>query len=459
MAGAATLILGFMLAHHVTLQERLVENQYKGKADLMADIIQNGLVTVMVAGKGKDYAKFVQGLSAPDLAAVTLYSSDGRMISTSNPGMAGMELSAFYSVTRRKIVNAASCQACHALAGPVLAEIEVVVPRSAAMLQMQELWERDFMLYISAMIALALIGGAGFSALTGPQTRAMRDLIRAAKSGHMGARASLKGTDELSQLSRELDQFLFEMERSRIELERSHEESLEELRKMANLGELSSAMAHEIKNPLAGISGAIQVMAEDFGDEDPRREIVRDMLVEIERLDSAIRDLMLYARPPELHLVPTPLSGLVELAAGRIRAAATKQGIDVNIVIDSGCPAEVEVDPEQMSVALRNIMQRAMNRMPGGGRITLSASADRASRTATLRIADDGEPLDTSDPDEVFRPLFKGLQRGSGLGLAIARGIVRRHGFAISVQGGSRGAAFEIRMPARPMGGTGGNDK
>lgn len=201
----------------------------------------------------------------------------------------------------------------------------------------------------------------------------------------------------------------------------------------ATIGEIASSIAHEIKNPLAGISGAIQVLEEEFPEDDGRGEIVRQVLSEIERLDTSIKDLLSYARPARPDLMVIPAMELVESAVKQFTIRAKNTGIDVNIsrADDS---AMLNADPEQLRQALCKIMAFSVRTMPSGGTITFDVTSLPDKGYVEITLSDTGEGLDEDVIKNLFSPFRTSRVSGVGLSMAISRTIITNHGGEIEVE-------------------------
>jgi signal transduction histidine kinase len=253
--------------------------------------------------------------------------------------------------------------------------------------------------------------------------------------------------DPIALFERRLGSILSELAASRRQIEAYNIETMQKVEKMVNIGELAAVIAHEIKNPLAGISGAIQVFSEDFPPEDPRKEIITDILSEIERLDKAVRDLLSFARPPEPHLIKTPVENVIDRCMRLVGGQAKKQGVEVNL-ISLEDPVDVDIDPEQMQQVFLNLMMNALHSMPTGGTLTVAVHVSRDEGHVDVTFSDTGQGVRAEDIANIFKPFYTTKQTGTGLGLAISKNVVEKHGGRIHVEStlGS-GSLFRIRLP------------
>jgi PAS domain S-box-containing protein len=213
---------------------------------------------------------------------------------------------------------------------------------------------------------------------------------------------------------------------------------------LAAVGELAATVAHEIKNPLAGISGAIQVLSDAIPAESGRREIVAEILEQIGRLDNTVRDLLTFARPA------TPSSQEVSLEETLPRAwglLAQQPGArDVAFVLEGGKGVRVSIDPQLMHQVWINLFQNAVEAMPRGGELRVRVSDGPGA--VRVEVRDAGTGVDPAHLQKLFKPFFSTKTRGTGLGLAITKKIVEAHGGTIRVESRPRqGTSVYVEIP------------
>ncbi|RME65142.1 MAG: hypothetical protein D6778_06825 [Nitrospirae bacterium] len=236
---------------------------------------------------------------------------------------------------------------------------------------------------------------------------------------------------------------LNELEQTKAELQRVHMEELKRMERMATLGELATAVAHEIKNPLAGISGAIQVLREDMSEGDPRREIITDVLQEVERLDKTIKDLLMFARPKEPEMMKTNLKELIERTISLVNIKARKQEVEIKTQIKD---LTLNVDPQQIQQVLLNLLINSLQAMPSGGVLIITTSHDDSN--CYITVEDTGHGIAPEDIPNLFRPFYTTRGRGTGLGLFISKNIIEAHNGDIDVESTpGKGTRFTVRLP------------
>ena len=206
---------------------------------------------------------------------------------------------------------------------------------------------------------------------------------------------------------------------------------ISEAEHLANVGQLAASLAHEIKNPLAGISGAIQVLSREMPEDHPRKEILNEALRQIDRLDATVKDLLIYARPKPPSRSTCDLSTLVERAL--LLFAETPAFADVRVVRDGLDQAtHVFVDPDQVHQMLVNLLLNAAHACERGGRINVKLKAIAGG--VRLTIDDDGVGMPPDVLQRAFEPFYTTKARGTGLGLSICKRIVEAHEGTIKVE-------------------------
>jgi PAS domain S-box-containing protein len=228
------------------------------------------------------------------------------------------------------------------------------------------------------------------------------------------------------------------------------EQDIGQVEKMAALGRLASSLAHEVGNPLGAIDIQLQLLQEDLnrtgGDaaaRSGRRVVVAR--TEMRRLEGIVRNFLRFSRPPALHLRTMSPNDLLSHIHALVEPEARERGLRLELTLDSELPS-VEVDENQLSQALLNVLINSFQAVSPGGNIGLRSSLDQT--CVLLEISDDGPGIPADDLERVFEFYYTTKEEGTGLGLSIAQRIVHQHGGAIEVisQEG-RGTKVGVRLP------------
>ncbi len=253
------------------------------------------------------------------------------------------------------------------------------------------------------------------------------------------------GTAEVTLVVDAFTQMADDLQRSRDEIEQLHAREMERAHQLASVGELASGIAHEIRNPLTGVLGALDLAVRNLRADDTTRPLLQEAQQQLRRMEGTTTQLLRYARPPELREVTVDPNDLAERAARLVDGAATATGVDVRIE-PTTTSAHVTVDPELMVQVLLNLMLNGIQAMGKGGELTVWIARHPPELWIGIRDTGPGVPADSRT--DVFRPFFTTKHQGTGLGLSISRQIVERHGGSLHIEetpGG--GATFVVAVP------------
>ncbi|MCX5724066.1 MAG: ATP-binding protein [Nitrospirae bacterium] len=231
----------------------------------------------------------------------------------------------------------------------------------------------------------------------------------------------------------------------------------EEMRRkdwLANLGEMSAGMAHEIRNPLGALAGAMQMLRQDATGDETNRRLMDIAIREATRLDNIITEFLQYARPPALSLAEYDLNKVLAETLDLVQhEARTRSNINIVTSLAPGSLA-AQVDQDQLRQVFWNLATNAFDAMPDGGQLTISTSCrqvdvgGRKGDIIEIAFQDTGEGIPKENLDKIFLPFFTTKREGSGLGLAAVHRIIDLHGGWIKVESQERqGSRFVVCMP------------
>jgi len=232
---------------------------------------------------------------------------------------------------------------------------------------------------------------------------------------------------------------------------RQLQESLEHLKRAERLsavGQLAANLAHEIRNPLASIEGAADLIRPGALSAEQQNEFVQIIRKESRRLSRLLTDMLDYARPRPAALRPTSIAQVIGGVVALAGVAAQKANVQVETDVAEHLP-EVSCDSEQIKQVLFNLVINGVQAMPEGGRLRVSARARQDS--VVISVRDEGPGIDPRDFERIFSPFYTTKKDGTGLGLAVAQQIVAAHGGEIMVENNApRGATFSVHLKLEP---------
>jgi two-component system, NtrC family, sensor histidine kinase HydH len=216
--------------------------------------------------------------------------------------------------------------------------------------------------------------------------------------------------------------------------------------KLAALGQLSSGIVHEIRNPLGSIQGAVEILGRGLPSEDPKREFAQIARAELARLNKLLNEILRFSKPAAPSPMPTDPAELIEAALRLCSDQAKQQSVDVKVDTGTG-NNRILVDPEQIKQVLLNILINALQVQPEGGRVEIRSRTEGSE--TVISIGDSGPGISRENLDRIFDPFFTTKGDGTGLGLSISYQLVRNNGGRIRVTSPpGEGACFEIAFPA-----------
>jgi signal transduction histidine kinase len=219
--------------------------------------------------------------------------------------------------------------------------------------------------------------------------------------------------------------------------------------KLASIGEMAAAVAHGLRNPLASLRAAAQLVR--HRPEAPSsREHLDAIVEEVDRLDRRISHLLSFSRPAPFRPLRENIPRLVEGLLPAFSQLMRERGVELHLDLPNTLP-DVRVDPMQLEQAVVEIVSNALDAMPSGGALRISATADSTNDGAssvTLEVTDTGPGIPASVLPSVCEPFFTTRQEGTGLGLAIAKRYVEQNGGHLEIASGTGGTTLRIRLPA-----------
>jgi two-component system sensor histidine kinase PilS (NtrC family) len=219
--------------------------------------------------------------------------------------------------------------------------------------------------------------------------------------------------------------------------------------RLATIGRLSANIAHEIRNPLASLSGAIEALVKELPQDPTRDRLVEIVLRESERLNRIIRDFLEYARPAPMAMHDVNLADLLEEVVLLIEHRSVP--VPLKVIREYGDSLPARVDSQQLRQAIWNLCINAVQAMPDGGELRVGGRflPGEASRRLQLWVGDTGHGIADADLPHIFEPFFSTKAEGSGIGLALVYRVAQDHGGHVEVRSApSAGATFTLTLPS-----------
>lgn len=323
------------------------------------------------------------------------------------------------------------------------------LPEAEAFGQLRDL--RDLALVLEVVFIVLLIATAWMVArdIVAPLRRLV-DATRRVARGDLNVRVVTRERDELGELAHAFNEMTGALAQTTSRVRELHQREIERASQLATVGELASGIAHEIKNPVVGVSSGLDLVRRRVGPDPMLTPILDEMTRQLARIQQALQELLTYARPATPSFAPVSGSHVVERAIRLVQPRAQQAGVRFIVRTDPELP-HLRADEEMLHQAVVNLLMNAIEATPTGGRITVVTR--RAGEQFELEIADTGRGIAAANLEQVFKPFFTTRHTGTGLGLSITRDIVQRHGGTVSLESTEGlGTTVTVHLPFNPSG-------
>ncbi len=276
----------------------------------------------------------------------------------------------------------------------------------------------------------------------------LQEKIGQVSEGNLDVRVSFsRRNDEIGDLGRQFNHMMQQLRESREEIERLHRTQMSRAEHLATLGELATGLAHEIRNPLAGIAGVIEIVGRDLPSTSPARAVIKDVRQEIAQINRIVTDLLETARPHPPQIRLSNLNTTVEHAVMLARQQVLSKPIKIELQKAPDLP-EVEHDSDQIHQVLLNLLLNAVQAVTGAGTVNVEIDPQAQDGFASVVVRDTGRGISPLHLSNIFRPFYTTKGNGTGLGLSLARRIVEEHHGRIEVASVvGKGSQFTVLLP------------
>ncbi len=453
-------------------QERLVQLARERGRNLAA-ITLDTIEAVTPAGHRPNLQPFLEELAKnPDVGAVRVLSPQWKVIRSARNQETGRDMSRELANARpasedpsghlvidsqtlthvvQPITNGPQCHSCHGKS-PLLGhlDLELSVSHQAELSLWRALGTVNGALQLLALLVLT---GIVTTALVTRPVRRLAQAMERVRGGDLDVRVAPVGTTEIdvviagfnNMIERLRDAARREEEARRLQMARAEQ--------LATVGEMAAGLAHEIRNPVAGVKAAVEVLASQLQPDDPKRAILRESAGELDRVDEVIKSLLNFARPRPPAPKTVDLNILVREAAMLTTGQAAVEHVELAFDLRDALPP-IWVDPAMVRQVVVNLILNALQAMAesGPGRVTLSTEVQEAH--VLCRVHDTGPGVMEPDAEAIFKPFVTSKPRGTGLGLSISRRLIGLHGGRLWLENpGQPGACFVFSVPVAADGG------
>ena len=457
---------------NVRHQQEMLIDTARESTELLLHTVESSIYNTMHLGNVQDVGSILSMVGQHNqLVGVRIFHPHGVILRSANPSEVGLAVSRNdYSLYRspknygifdlpphgevlamvKPIYNEAACHACHGSKARVIGILNINYSLQRTNMQMLDA-SRIFIMSsvaITAFLAIA-ISIILLKSVKKPLDNMIKTMSKVEK-GDFNVRIAYQGKDEIGRLIVSFNSMVDRLDVTKKELELLHFQQLERADRLASIGEMAAGIAHEIKNPLAGISAAVSIIKDDMAFDDPRASILGEVLQQVQRLDKTLNDLLFFGKPslPEFNCVD--INAVLKTT---LKFASQHRGggnIEKRLELEPDLPP-VFADDKQMQQVFLNIILNAFQAMSGGGVLTITTTRFNQNETEFVRIdiSDTGLGIPPQILEKIFTPFFTTKAQGTGLGLPICSKLVRLHNGDIRVASAhDQGTVFTVELPA-----------
>jgi signal transduction histidine kinase len=459
-----------------TTQRNVLHSFINQESEIVGSLIENSVFLLKKCGRVQDTEQEIHELAglAGAVQSIRILTIDGRVFASTFKEEIGTTVSPDELETltrmlsgelphrvlagqskamirsRSLISNAPACYDCHDLKKRVNGFLEVDFDFGEAS---SLLWKSQWKGMVLALLALAVLTFIIlrlFEKLINRPISRLKKAMSRIRAGDLSVRWEVRKRDEIGSLGESFNAMVDDLRKANAEIESLYRQRVEKAEHLAAFGELAAGLAHEVRNPLSGMKGALEIIAQDTPASDPRREIFQEILIQIGKLIAVVQDFLSYARPKPLQFRSVPPALFVENAVRMARTQLGGKEIEFRI---RSLPEDflITADPDRMQEVLLNLFLNSIAAIPARGTISVALRKEDRVRILDILVADDGSGIAPANRSQIFHPFFSTKKAGTGLGLSLSRKTVEAHGGTIRVRSRiGRGTAFLIRLPYAP---------
>lgn len=456
---------------YLSTQKKIIKTMTHDKAELVSTLIEYSVSHRMQEGQQKGVgrtlqqiadSKKIERLRIIDLQGKILESSQMSEIGNYIPENQIVKLNELYPTDDKTpipqiirisenqslspIKNKEECFKCHSPEKNIVALLEINFKETPTAefiykTQLRSVFISFFALGILIFITLRL-----FERIVNRPLSQLKDTMKQVQGGNLHVQLKPLKNDDIGDLTQSFNIMVANLRQAKQQIEELYSKELEKAGHLASMGELAAGLAHEIKNPIAGIKGALDVINQRTDPAAPEKEIFTEMLHQTDRIYNIVQDLLSYARPREFDLKPSDPSACIQRAINLAQPQTQDKDIQFHFK-KSKDELQALCDENKIQEVILNLLINSIAAIREKGKISIVQN-QKNDRWLEITIEDDGKGIKGEHITQVFNPFFTTRRRGTGLGLSICKKIIEAHKGTIDVQSElGKGTVFTIRLP------------
>ncbi len=468
IGGLTGLIVTFL---YFSVQKNVIYTMSQQKAELLSSMIENSIFSSMRAGKTEEVQTVLTNIaSTTDIIKIRILTPQGEVLRSSaaaengtsvDPGtkdnlihfLSAENQTSTYFIKQqsriqefRSIDNRKECFGCHDAKIKYNGILDVSIDYASAASVLKKSQIQGIIIGLFAMGTLAFIIIRLFERLINRPISKLKNKMKKVQEGNLDISFSSYKSDEIGSLAISFQEMVKKLKEANHKVEELYNRQMVKAGHLASIGELAAGLAHEIKNPVAGMKGALEIFIQRTEESDPKKEILIEMLFQIEKINKVIQDLLVYAKPKEMIMSLVNPNECIHNAVKLAKSHMNSKDIRFHLrPLDNEKLAFMDAD--KIQEVLLNLILNSISSIDKKGEISIELQEKNKTELEII-FSDNGQGIKKEQILQVFQPFFTTKKRGTGLGLSICKNIIKAHNGSIEVISTENvGTTFYIRLP------------
>lgn len=461
----------FLVFLFINTQRNIIHQLSLQKAELIGSMIENSISSYMLEGNMEEVqTSFWKISSSADIKRIRIINNEGKISYSSESDEVGntIEITTLDKMREflskksqsdvifkmpkstilgfRKIENKSECFGCHTAQNKINGILEIDIDHSGAAALLQKNQIRGIFIALASLAILSFVIIRLFEKLINRPISYLKDKMKRVQEGNLDIQFSTSKNDEIGSLAKNFNSMVIDLKKANQKIEELFSKQMEKAEHLASIGELAAGLAHEIKNPIAGMKGALEIINQKTNSTDPKKEIFTEMLVQIDRINDVIHDLLSYAKPKEMSISLVDPDEAIQNVIKFAKTQISNKKIDIRFKgLENGTLAHIDSDKIQEVVL--NLILNSISAIEEKGLIKIELY-QKGKNELEILFSDNGLGIKKEHLPQIFNPFFTTRSKGTGLGLSICKKIIEAHKGSIKVKSKKKeGTAFTIQLP------------
>ena len=468
------ILAAFILSYiFITTQNNVIEILNMQKSEMVSSMIECNLTYQMLQDADEKIKAILQRLSAlSNIDRVRILNLEGQILHSSHSKEEGAFLSAnekkklttlfsdfnqknffslkpaFSSQSYLAIENKVECHTCHAPEKKTNGILEIKLDERTTQSLLRRNQLTGIIVALVALIILSYIILRLFEKIINRPLSQLKEIMKNVQEGNLDSLIQPSKNDEIGSLSHSFNTMVEKLHKANHKIDELHQQQMERASHLASMGELAAGLAHEIKNPIAGIKGALEIIKHRTNSDDPQIEIFDEILVQIDKIHNIIQDLLSYSKPKEIKKRPANPNNCIIDAIKLAQPQIQKKDIQIAFARLKD-DIQIMMDEDKVQEVMLNLLLNSIAAIERKGEISIQLKIDN-NNMLEITVSDDGRGIKAEHLSQVFNPFFTTRKKGTGLGLSICKKIIDAHQGSIQVTSQEeKGTTFIIQVPIR----------